>query len=157
MDFIAPMFVLVTGALVIGSIFRSFFVNRRLRENARAVAELQGRLIDKFGDADQVVRYLESDAGRQLLAGAESGRGGPQQRVLDSLQVGIVTLLGGVGLMVGGNVSEHRIAEVMDMLGMIGLLVGLGFVVSALVSGALLKSWGLLPGAGKNASDDAAE
>lgn len=157
MDFIAPMFVLITGALVIGSIFRAHFVNKRLRENARAVAELQSRLIDKFGDAEQVVRYLASDAGKQLLAGAESGRGGPHQRVLDSLQVGIVTFLGGIGLMLGGNVSEQRIAEVMEMLGKFGMLIGAGFVVSALVSGSLLKSWGLLPGGARNADGDAAE
>jgi len=157
MDFIAPMLVLVTGALVIGSIFRSFFVNRRLRENARAVAELQGRLIDKFGDAEQVTRYLESDAARQLLAGAESGRGGPQARVLDSLQVGIVTLLGSGGLMIGGNVSEAKVSEAMDLLGKVGMMFGIGFIVSALVSGSLMKSWGLLPGNSKNASGDAAE
>lgn len=156
MDFIAPMFVLITGALVIGSIFRSFFVNRRLRENARAVAELQSRLIDKFGDSEQVIRYLESDAGKQLLAGAESGRGGAHQRVLDSLQVGIVTFLGSIGLMVGGNVSDYKIGEVMDMLGKVGLLVGLGFIVSAVVAGSMLKGWGLLPG-GKSADGDAAE
>lgn len=157
MDFLAPMLVLITVALVIGSIFRAHFVNRRMRENARTYGELQGRLIDKFGDADQVVRYLESDAGKRLLAGAESGRGGAHQRILDSLQVGIVTMLGGAGLMAGGNVSEHKIAEVMDTLGLIALLVGAGFVVSAIVAGVLLKSWGLLPGKVQDAGSDTAE
>jgi hypothetical protein len=157
MDFIAPMFVLITGALVVGSIFRAHFVNKRLRENARAVAELQSRLIDKFGDAEQVIRYLESDAGKQLLAGAESGRGGPHQRVLDSLQVGIVTFLGSVGLMIGGNVSEHKVGEMMDLLGKVGMMFGIGFIVSALVSGTLMKSWGLLSGSAKRADGDTAE
>jgi hypothetical protein len=147
MEFIAPMMVLVVGALVVGSIFRASFVNRRLRENARAFADLQSRLIDKFGDAGEVVRYLESDAGKRLLAGAENGRGAAHVRVLDSLQIGIVTALGGVGMMIGGNVSEYKVGEVLDMFGMIALLVGLGFVAASLVSAAMLRRWGLLPGA----------
>lgn len=157
MDFIAPMFVLITGSLVIGSIFRAFFVNRRLRENARNLAELQGKLIDKFGDAEQVVRYLQSDAGKQFLAGAENGRGGAHQRVLDSLQVGVVTFLGSIGLMIGGNVSETRVSEMMDLLGKVGMMFGIGFVLSALVSGALLKTWGLLPGQTPKPDGDAGE
>jgi hypothetical protein len=157
MEFLAPMLVLITVSLVIGGIFRAHFVNKRLRDNARAVAELQGRLIDKFGDSDQVIRYLESDAGKQLLAGAESGRGGPHQRVLDSLQVGIVTFLGSVGLMIGGNVSEYKVGEMMDLLGKVGMMFGIGFIVSALVSGSLMKSWGLLSGSSKRADGDPAE
>jgi hypothetical protein len=157
MDFIAPMLVLITGALVIGSIFRAHFVNKRLRENARAYSDMQGRLIDKFGDAEQVVRYLESDAGKQLLAGAENGRGAAHQRVLDSLQVGIVTLLGGVGLMIGGKISQHKVGEAMDSLGVLALLIGVGFVVSAIVSGTMLNRWGLLPGKAKSADVDGAE
>jgi hypothetical protein len=149
MDFIAPMLVLVVGALVIGSIFRAHFVNKRLRESARAYSEVQSRLIDKFGDADQVVRYLESEAGRQLLAGVENGRGSAHQRVLDSLQVGIVAFLGGIGLMAASGVSNPDVHEVMNVLGRVAMLIGVGFIASALVSGTMLKSWGLLPGKGK--------
>ncbi|HEX9800867.1 MAG TPA: hypothetical protein VGC00_11935 [Thermoanaerobaculia bacterium] len=157
MEFIAPMMVLVVGALVIGSIFRASFVNRRLRENARAFADLQGRLIDKFGDAGEVVRYLESDAGKQLLAGAENGRGAAHSRVLDSLQTGIITLLGGVGLMAGSALSPGKVSEVMDVLGVVALLVGAGFIVSALVSGAMLRRWGLLPDKSKDQDGAGAE
>lgn len=157
MEFFAPMSVLIVGALVIGSIARAHFVNRRLRENAKAFAELQGRLIDKFGDAGEVVRYLESDAGKQLLAGAENGRGGAHARVLDSLQIGIVVFLGGIGLLAASGVSNPEVQEVMSVLGRVAMLLGVGFIVSSLVSGAMLKSWGLLPGQAKDTASSEAE
>lgn len=156
MDFIAPMMVLIVGALVIGSIFRSFFINRRMRENARAYVELQGRLIDKFGDAAEVTRYLESGAGQRLLAGTESGRGGAHARVLDSLQTGIIAFLGGVGLQAASGVSNPDVHEVMNVLGRVSMLVGVGFIVAAVSSQLLLKSWGLL-GSTKDGSESGAE
>lgn len=157
MDMIAPMLVFVVFVLTIGSIFRSAIVNRRLRESAKAYADLQGRLIDKFGDADAVVRYLQSEGGQKLLAGASAGRGGAHSRILDSLQTGIITFLGGIGTMAASHVSDTQIGEVMNALGKIAMLLGVGFVVSAVISQGLLKHWGLLGTAGKNAEGDGGE
>ena len=144
MDMVAPMMVLIVGALTIGSIFRSHFVNKRLRENARAYADLQGRLIDKFGNAAEVVRYLESDRGQQLLAGSSSGRGANHTRVLDGLQTGIISMLGGAGLIAARGVSDAQVGEVMYVLGLIAFLIGVGFLIAAFLSQFLLKRWGLL-------------
>ena len=158
MDFIAPMLLFIVAVLTVGSIFRSHFVNRRLRENARAYAEIQGRLIDKFGDADAVVRYLESDGGQKLLAGSNSGRGGPHTRILDALQTGVIAFLGGIGLMAASHVSDPKVAEVMNARGKIAMLLGVGFAVSAVISHGMLKSWGLLGAAGaKDAEGDGSE
>jgi hypothetical protein len=144
MEIVAPMMVLVVFALTIGTIFRSHFVNKRLRENGKAYADLQVRLVDKFGDAAEVVRYLESESGQKLLAGATTGQGSGQARILDALQTGIISILGGVGLLAAKGVSDATVGEVMQVLGLIALLIGVGFVISALVSQSLMKSWGLL-------------
>lgn len=154
MEWIAPMLVLIVGALTIGAIFRSHFVNKRLRENARAYADLQGRLIDKFGNAAEVVRYLESDRGQHLLAGAASSRGGAHGRILDGLQIGVISMLGGGGLIAARGVSDAQIGEVMQVLGIIALMVGAGFLISALASQILLKKWGLLGEAQATAERD---
>jgi len=146
MEFIAPMLILITIALVIGSIFRSHFVNRRLRESARAYADLQAKLIDKFGDAGAVVSYLESDAGRQLASGADSRAGAPHTRILDTLHTGILVLLGGVGLTAASGTSDPQVHEVLRAFGLIGIILGAGFLASALISWMLLRRWGQLPG-----------
>jgi hypothetical protein len=139
------MLVLITVALVIGSIARAIVVNRRQRENARTWAEVQGKLIDKFGSADEVVRYLESDASRELLAGQSAAPASPHGRILDSVHFGLLVAAGGIGFLVAGAVSDRQVSEVMRVVGTIGLVLGIGFIVSALVSWTMMRSWGLLP------------
>jgi hypothetical protein len=151
MDFIAPMLVLIIGCLTIGSIFRTQIVNRRLRENTRAWADLQGKLIDKFGSADEVVRYLESDRGKQLLDNQATNAASPHSRILDSVHTGVLVLLGGVGLIAASGSINQRVNETLIAFGTIAVLLGAGFLVSAGISWMLLRNWGLL---GKSAAQD---
>jgi hypothetical protein len=144
MDFIAPMLVLVTGALVIGSIFRYQIVNRRLRENARVWADVQAKVIDKFGSADEVVRYLESDAGKRLLEGQTNGAASPHARILDSIHIGLLVLLGGIGLWLSKGAFSGKAPEFLQVVGTLAIVLGVGFLASAYVSWNLLSRWGLL-------------
>lgn len=154
MEFFAPMMILIVLFLVIGSIFRSRFVNKRLTANGQAFAELQSRLIDKYDDAGQVIAYLQSDAGRRLLEGDETRRGTAPARILDAVQTGILAMLGGLGLMAASGVSNPEVGEVMRTLGLVAILLGAGFLISAAVSRFLLKRWGLLPDAPDERSAD---
>jgi hypothetical protein len=142
MEFLAPMLVLITGALTIGSIWRAAIVNRRQRENARAWVDLQSKLIDKFGAAEEMLRYLESDAGRRLLDGQATAVASPHARVLDSIHMGLLVLMGGVGLLAASGTTDPQVHEVMRVLGMVATVLGVGFLASAGVSWALLRSWG---------------
>ena len=142
MEFLAPMLVLITGALTVGSIWRTAIVNRRQRENARAWVDLQTKLIDKFGAADEMVRYLESDAGRHLLDGQATASASPHSRVLDSIHMGLLVLAGGIGLLLASGSSDPQVYQVMSVLGKVAALLGIGFLASAGISWALLRSWG---------------
>ena len=144
MDFLAPMLVLIIGSLTIGSIWRTAIVNRRQRENARAYVELQSKLIDKFGAADDVMRYLEGDAGKRLLQDQATAPASPYARILDSIHTGLLVLMGGVGLLAASGVSDRQVQEVMSVLGIVGTVLGAGFLASAGVSWVLLRSWGQL-------------
>jgi hypothetical protein len=144
MGFLAPMLVLITCALVLGSMVRASIVNRRLRENARVYAELQGKLIEKFGTADEVVRYLASDAGLRLLDGQSSAPTSPHSRVLDAVHLGLILLLGGLGIWVASHVSDPQVFEVLSALGKIAAFLGVGFLASAAASTLLSRRWGLL-------------
>jgi len=144
LNYVAPMLVMITTVLTLGAIFRSFFTNRRLRENARAWAELQGRLIDKFGSAAEVVRYLESDAGQRMLADQSEGGATPHGRILDSIHLGLLVLAGGIALIFGYSGSDPRLQEGLRTFGIVGTMLGIGFLASAGVSWALLRGWGKL-------------
>ncbi len=144
MEFLAPMVIVITMVLVIGATIRSSIVNRRLREGIRAQAELQNRLIDKFGSAEEVVRYLESTQGKTLLDAPTEGQR-PHSRILDSVHLGVLILMGGVGMMATSGVTDVDVSEVMQTFGMIAILLGSGFLVSAAISWFLLRHWGFLP------------
>jgi len=138
------MLVMITTVLTLGAIFRSFFTNRRLRENARAWAELQTRLIDKFGSAAEVVRYLESDAGQRMLVGQSESGTTPHGRILDSIHLGLLVLAGGLALIFGYSGADLRLQEGLRTFGIVGAMLGIGFLASAGVSWALLRGWGKL-------------
>lgn len=144
MDFIAPMLVLITGALTIGMILRTQIINRRLRENVRAWTDLQTKLIDKFGSAQEVVRYLESDAGTRLLEGQTNGASSPHTRILDAVHTGLLVLLGGIGLWASKGAFSGKAPEFLQVVGTLGIVLGVGFLASAYVSWNLLRRWGLV-------------
>ena len=143
-DNVAPMLVLITGALTIGSILRSQIVNRRLRENARAWVDLQTKLIDKFGSAEEVVRYLQSDAGKKLIEGQSNGATSPHTRILDGIHTGLLVLLGGIGLWLSKGAFSGKAPEFLQVVGTLAIVLGLGFLASAYVSWNLLRRWGLV-------------
>jgi hypothetical protein len=97
-------------------------------------------LIDKFASAHDLNDLMETAAGRRLFAEFSAG-GSPVRAVLLSIQMGILAVLAGVG--VGG---LGLIAKEVPFLGVAGLLVciGVGFVISAVITYRLSKSWGLL-------------
>ncbi len=111
----------------------------------KAQAELQSRLLDKLGGSDDLVRYLESGAGRQLLEAPPVERTRPHARVLAALQAGIVLTLAGAALLfLGGRFPED--AEGFTVLGTLGLALGVGFVASGALAHFLSRSWGLIDG-----------
>jgi heme/copper-type cytochrome/quinol oxidase subunit 3 len=144
MDFLAPMLVLITAALVFGSVLRSYFVNRRLRDNARLWVELQGKVVDRFGSAPEVVRYLESDAGQRMLEGQVTSSASPHARILDAVHTGLLVFLGGIGLQAASAGADAEVRSILRTVGTVGSILGVGFLASAAISWFLLRRWGLL-------------
>ncbi|HRC85788.1 MAG TPA: hypothetical protein PK413_09290 [Thermoanaerobaculia bacterium] len=153
-EVVAPAAMLIATMLVIGSIARTSIVNRRLRETARASAELQMKLVEKFSSAEEVVRYLESSAGKNLLE-ATPAPNAPTSRVLDSVHLGLLVLMGGIGLSAANSALGLEGHAGLQAMGLVAVLVGVGFLLSAGASWYLLRGWGLL--GRKNSSDEPSE
>jgi hypothetical protein len=49
-----------------------FFVTRARQRRAEAQVEMQGKLIDRFGSAPELINFLHSPAGRQFISGVQS-------------------------------------------------------------------------------------
>jgi hypothetical protein len=115
----------------------------------KAQAELYGKLLDKFGSSQELLAYLQSEAGQTLLKTPVAARpGAPTNRILNSVQFGIVILLLGAALMgIRGMVSPGQEAlEVMTVFGMLGMFLGAGLLISAAASWKLSQMWGLMNG-----------
>jgi hypothetical protein len=117
-----------------------------IQERARRRAELQARVLDRFGSATEFIDFLATEPGRRFQD-ALSGRRGSQARLLiGAILVGTVLVFVGVGLLV----AHLKIGRDPSLLvgGIVTLAVGLGFLVAAPVSYGIARRWGLLGPAG---------
>jgi hypothetical protein len=62
-----------------------YFVTRARQRRVEAQVEMQGRLIDRFGSAPELITFLQSGAGRQFITGVQSA---PEVLTRDRLLTG---------------------------------------------------------------------
>ncbi len=150
-EIISGVTALVFGVVIIASI--SWIVVTvvaafRQQANARIRAEIYNRLIDKFGTAAEFVAFMESDAGLNFIEENTVQPAAPLGKILASTQIGIVLTLLGTGLLITGNVFGESLGGdlyiVLTVGGTVGLMVGVGLLISAGISYRLCRAWGLL-------------
>ena len=112
--------------------------NRR----AQLQADVQTRLIDKFGSAPDMVAFLHSEAGRQFMSGVERG---PQIMVRDRIVSGfrraILLLFLGIAFLL---LSLTRHGDGLLIAGGILTALGAAFLVSTWASLKMSRSFGLM-------------
>jgi hypothetical protein len=124
---------------------------RRWNRLSKVQTEVHTKLLDRFSNNEDVLAYIKSPAGSRFLESApialDAGPrsiGAPLGRILWSVQAGVVLVAGGVGMIiVAGRVAEEA-AQPMHALGTLGIALGLGFVISALVSYLISHRLGLI-------------
>lgn len=157
MDDLAPVLALIGFMLFTLWIIRALLASRRYTRLIKAQTEIQSRLLDKLGGSEEMLRYLESGAGRQLLEAPPAEQSRPYGRILGSIQTGVILTLAGAGfLFLRGQFPDE--GEGFAVLGTLGLALGLGFVISGALAYFLSRSWGLLDGGagGRDAGRDEA-
>ncbi len=97
----ADIVVLVTIPGLIGWIAWVIFSNIRRYKIARYQAEVHSKLLEKFGRSEELLAYLESDAGKRFLESAsiEQGKTNPFGRILGAVQAGLILTLAGAALL----------------------------------------------------------
>ena len=138
--------------IVIPAIFGAFgwivwtiATNIRRAKTARIVAELHGRFLEKCSTNQELIGYVQSDAGRRFLESAINAESNPAARILNAVQSGtILSLLGGAFVIVSRIYPDLESREMLVTVGYLVLALGLGFLVSSAISYGLCKSWGLL-------------
>jgi len=119
---------------------------------SKTQTEVHTKLLDRFATNDDLLAYIQTPSGRRFLDSApitldsEPARtvSAPINRILWSVQVGIILAAGAAGLIFVSARQMPEIGQPMSALGSVGLALGAGFVVSALISYLLSKRLGLV-------------
>jgi flagellar biogenesis protein FliO len=147
-----PIILFPVFFLAVVWVVRIFVDSRRWNRTFKQQSEIHSRLIEKLGTSQELVAYMETEAGKRFLmaspnaAGPESGQQMPNtvSRVLTSLSTGIVLALVGVGFLLLRNAGPDT-PEPMLITGTLLLMPGLGFILSAGVTWVLARRLGLMP------------
>lgn len=131
---------------------RVFLENRRWSRVFKLQSEVHGKLIDKFTSNQELAAYMESESGKRFLEAApipvsiEPAQRVPNAvaRVLTPLQIGIVLVLLGMGLLLLRHAGPEMETPML-FFGTVVLMPGIGFIISAGITWMLAARLGLMP------------
>lgn len=144
-ELVAPMIVGLGFFAMIAYITHAIVDGRRRRERLKVLTDFHNKLLDKIGSASDLTEFFDSDGGTRFLNTMAEDRGssGSKQRLLSSLQYGLVLTVLGAGMLLLGR--TYAIQEGgFTILGIIIGSVGVGFLLSTAASYRLATSLGLL-------------
>ena len=152
---LAGLAAFAAAAIVLSTVIwliRTTLEQRRWSRLSKIQAEVHSKLMDRFSSNDELLTYVQTPSGRRFLESGPSplqetapAMGAPISRILWSLQVGAVLLVGGLGMLfVSGGNTLPEAAEFFYVAGCIAGALGAGFLVSAVAAYVLSSRLGLL-------------
>jgi hypothetical protein len=144
------VFLCILGALA--WLVRLLLENRRWSRIFKLQTDVYSKLIDRFGTNQELLTYMDTEAGRRFLEAApipmgfETGQKIPNAvaKILTPLQIGIVMTLLGIGFLL----LRHSVPDLetpMLVLGTAILMPGIGFILSAGITWVLARRLGIMP------------
>ena len=149
---VIPVLALAVFLVAFYWVMRVVLENRRWSRVFKLQSEVHGKLIDKFGSNQELASYMQTEAGRRFLEaapipvtlGSEQRVPNAVARVLTPIQIGVVLVLLGIGLLF----LRHAAPDMelpMLVLGTVILMPGIGFIISAGITWALAARLGMMP------------
>jgi hypothetical protein len=137
--------VLSTCASVFGWAVWVIASNIRRARTGKQIVDLHSRLLDRFAANQELIAFLEGESGRRYFDALQSDLKDPLGRILNGIQLGVVLmLLGGSLIAVRSSQTDEVARNALLLIGVPGIALGAGFLISALISHRLSKIWGLL-------------
>jgi hypothetical protein len=132
-------------------LIRTLIDYRRWNRLAKVQTDVHTKLLDRFTANEDLLAYIQSPAGSRFLqsspimldAGPRSV-GAPLGRILWSVQGGVVLMAAGIGLQMVGNRVSGEASQPLHALGVLGIALGLGFLLSAIISFMISHRMGLI-------------
>ncbi len=149
---LVPLLAFACALVALLWLVRVFIENRRWARIFKLQSEVHGRLIDKFTTNQELALYMDTEAGKRFLEAApipvniEPSQRVPNAvaRVLTPLQIGIVLVLLGTGMLLLRHAGPDMDTPMLT-LGTVILMPGIGFIISAGITWVLAARLGLMP------------
>ena len=143
---IVPVIVIVTMTIATVSIVKGLIGAFRNRSMLRAQTDFHNKILDKFGTAEEFTAYLQSEAGGKFFENLSKEPASPMTKILSSIQKGAILTLLGIGFLLFGLALDLsvdvKIAAL--LIATISTATGIGFIISAVISHRLAKTWGII-------------
>jgi hypothetical protein len=131
---------------------RTLLEHRRWNRTFGVQTEIYNKLLEKFASNEELIAYVQSEAGKRFLASAtlpqvpETRGTSAVSRVLTPLQIGSVMTLAGFGFLY----LKHDVGESIPLLGLgtLAVALGLGFMISAGLAWVMARRLGIMGQAG---------
>ncbi|MDE3195758.1 MAG: hypothetical protein KGN84_05410 [Acidobacteriota bacterium] len=130
---------------------RTILDYRRWNRLSKVQQEVHTRILDRFTANDELLSYIQSPAGAKFLQSspialdaAPRAMGAPLSRILWSVQAGLVLAASGAGLEMVSAKFAGDAAQPFEVLGYLGIALGIGFVTSAAISFSISHKLGLI-------------
>src|SRR5438105_4473507 len=147
-----------TGAVAVAALawlIRGGIDYRRWLRATKVQVDAHTKIVDRLASNEDLLAYMNSAAGQRFLTAVPATAttvvdaaampvSAPINRILWSVQAGVVLTVAGAGLFLAKNGVVDEAAQAMQVLAILIMALGLGFVLSALASWALSRQFGLL-------------
>jgi hypothetical protein len=157
LDDIFEMLAVIGGigltVIALAWLIRTLIEQRRWKQLSRTQSDVHNKILDRFNTTEQLLDYIHTPAGSKFLESApiplhvERPANGKTSaltsRILWSVQIGVVTAIVGLGMLLLSAVFDKEASRELFALAVIALCVGAGFIASAAVSLKLSRRLGL--------------
>ena len=142
------------GIGMIAWLLRSVLDYRRWLRAMKIQTDAHTKIVDRLASNEDLLAYMQSSAGQRFLTSSPMAppsmdqlaqpMGAPFNRILWSVQAGVVLTTAGAGLWLAKNGVIDEAGQVMQMIAILTMALGIGFVLSALASYGLSRQLGLV-------------
>lgn len=145
---------IVTGIITLAWLARSAIEHRRWLRATKIQTDAHNKIVDRLSSNEDLLAYMQSPTGQRFLtaslgvpSAAEAAPAiiaAPFNRILWSIQAGIVLAAAGVGLLFAKNGTIEEVAQTLQVVSILTIALGIGFIASAFASYAMSRQLGLV-------------
>jgi hypothetical protein len=124
---------------------------RRWNRISKINTDVHNKILDRFGSNEELLAYIDSPAGRRFLEAAPIAPNAapapvaaPFGRILASVQIGVLLMALGIGLMFVSGRAIEEVQQVLVGFSIIAFALGAGCVISAGAAYVLSRRLGLV-------------